>query len=284
MKKLLIILALIMTVGLFAVSAQADKVILNNTYVQSWSGFDYNTNQPIGPVSYTNPNGNIDTNKQWHDVLGAINDFQTHGGTITSAGKLIIDTNWGSPSVDGASFTTLGAVTADLFIDKDPANDNGFEFAIGLRSLRLGNVYHLGTVATSKTWNNFYFPRTGATYGGAYGATIASGTPPNATMTSGPYKDVPVEAGGSVFDTTSVIWTIDPSGNNNHATIDLVGIDGFDPTAGFAALWATGTCANDLFIAGAGPGDVVPLPGAVLLLGAGLARLAAYVRKRRQEL
>lgn len=269
--KYCFILCLTCTVALIAISAQADITVPNNTYVQSFSG--------NSAVSYSNPNGWIDTNKQWHDVIGAMNDFETFGGTITTAGKLIIDTNWGANG-NGASFTTLGAVTADLFIDKDL--DGTFDFAIGLRNGRLGKVYNLGTYDTSKTWNTNYFPTHSGTYGGAYGATIQSGIPPNATMTPGPYKDIPVQANGSVFDTTSVVWA--GSGDtHNTVTINLLGITGFDPTQGFAALWATGTCSNDLFIGGAGPGVVVPLPGAVLLLGAGLARLAAYARRRREE-
>jgi hypothetical protein len=40
---------------------------------------------------------------------------------------------------------------------------------------------------------------------------------------------------------------------------------------------------NVFMFFGTTAGNVVPLPGAVLLLGAGLARMAAYIRRRRNE-
>ncbi|MEJ2673382.1 MAG: hypothetical protein P8168_14525 [Deltaproteobacteria bacterium] len=56
--------------------------------------------------------------------------------------------------------------------------------------------------------------------------------------------------------------------------IDLGDISGLDPGA-FDFIWATRTCANDT------AEGKVPLPGALILLGAGLVRLTAYARRRR---
>jgi len=82
---------------------------------------------------------------------------------------------------------------------------------------------------------------------------------------------VPVFATGTgTFVAGLVSWGADP-------VIDLSLLPEFDMSKGWNFLWATGTCANDTAT------GQVPLPGAILLLGAGLARLAAYARRKRDN-
>ncbi len=273
MKKLLLILALVMTLGLFAVSAQADVVFTNNTLIETWIGSSaVNVNVTGTKV------GTSGANKTWYDVIGATATYENYGGVLKTDGTLIIETNW-----KGASYYDGAAVAADLFIDAGA--DGSWDIAIGTRSGRQNNVYSLTAgYETSKTWNSNYWQSGGWVYGGRYGGTIQSGSPPNAVINDGNAKDVPVEAKATIpFDTTTVTWTnIAGSAPDYQLAIKLTGITGFDPNSAFAFLWATATCANDTAEAVFTAGNV-PLPGAVLLLGAGLARLAAYARRRREE-
>lgn len=253
MKKLVFLLTLVMALGFFAFSAQADVTFGNNTYVQEW-----NKDAPYKSGA-------------WRDVIGAESVYETFGGVLRSSGILEIYTNWDGPGytdiVDGAT-----VVAADLFIDAGA--DGIWDFAIGMRNVsgdnRLGNVYYIGTHKTSR---DLFKSHTSLIYGGQYDT---DGNPSNGYQAA----DVPVEAGGTSFDTTTVTWTgtLDP----RTVQITLTGITGFNPNAAFSFLWATGTCANDTALASFTAGNV-PLPGALLLLGAGLARLAAYARKRREE-
>jgi hypothetical protein len=240
----------------------------NETLVKSYRGYS--------AVSYNNPNGNINApSRTWHDVIGDLNNFQTFGADLSNdRQQLTIYTNWG-----GAAFTTLGAQTADLFIYQGST-----VFAVGLRNTRLNNVYDGSSYDTSITWNNYYFPTTTQTnngvYGGQYGGKITTPgpLPPNAIVDESNAKFVPVQAKGSPIDTTTVGWgTHTPDTDkkwDSYVTIDLADIAGFDYTKNYRFVWATGTCANDT------AQGTVPLPGAVLLLGAGLTRLVAYARRR----
>ncbi len=291
MKRLLILCCALCLLGVLTGSSNAAVIdIPNNTIVQSWSGFNSNTNTPLGPVAYNNPNGNVNSpTNTWHDVIGAIGDFETFGATYDTATKeLKIKTNWG-----GDAFTTLGAKTADLFLDFDA--NGAWDVAIGLRSGtgtddRLNYVYSGNlTWYTSQDWNNYYFPqKPSAIYGGQYGG-VESGTRPNATVDENYAKPVPVEA--KTYDSSTKIdnlvsWTNTSGGDPWYAAINLglLSSYGFDPeNFGLAFLWATGTCANDTAEGGLAPTGVVPLPPSVLLLGSGLLGLGLLGFRRRKR-
>ncbi len=279
MKKFLILLISGMCIlGVLSLSAHAFVINMpNNTLVESWQG--------SGAVSYNNPNGNINSpTNTWHDVIGAIDNFETFGAKYDTATKVLtIETNWG-----GAGFTTLGAVTADLFLDLNLLDSNPWDVAVGLRGTRLNNVYSGNlTSYTSQTWNSNYFQSNGI-YGGRYGGVITSGSPPNATVDATNAQPVPVEA--NKYDSLAkisnlVTWSNTNDGDPWFAAINLglLSSYGFNPTEnGFAFLWATGTCANDTAMGGVAPG-AVPLPASVLLLGSGLLGMGLLGFRRRKR-
>jgi hypothetical protein len=65
-------------------------------------------------------------------------------------------------------------------------------------------------------------------------------------------------------------------GSNPNWAVNVVtgGLYQDDPHGVYCLTWGTATCANDVVQ------GCVPIPGAILLLGGGLVRLAAYARRR----
>ena len=265
MKKLLIgsaVCALLL--GLGAAGVQADTWFPNNTEVLAYR------NNNVYPVNAgwigTQVSGHGD---YWYDVIGDTAVFQTEGATL-SGSTLTIKTNWSGPTVvDSFPGYNPGAVTADLFIRYNTTTGTAWDFAIALGSKdpTAGNAANsrLGTYYTNPQYNTstFYFGTSGLIYGGKYNT---------GTVGHEIGANVPVFATGTGDSAAGLVsWGADP-------VIDLSKLKGFDMSKGWNFLWATGTCANDT-----AQGQVVPLPGAILLLGAGLARLAAYARRRRDD-
>jgi hypothetical protein len=264
MKKLLIgatVFALLLGFG--AAGVQADIHFPNNTEVQSWANSALYTG-PVSPSTTVPGHG-----AYWYDVIGDSAVFDTTGADL-SGSKLTIHTNWPGPDkVDSFTGYHPGAVTADLFIRYNTTTGTNWDFAIALGSMNptADNAANsrLGTYYTNPSYNTstFYFGTSGLIYGGKYN----TGTVGNEVG-----ADVPVFATGTgTFEAGLVTWGTDP-------VIDLSKLPGFDMSKGWNFLWGTGTCANDT-----AQGMVVPLPGALLLLGAGLTRLAAYAQRRRKE-
>lgn len=205
--------------------------------------------------------GNVNTGDDHYGASDPISSsnpgrFNTYGYDF-SGGVLTIYTNWSPASnrfIDGVA-------TADLFIDLWSTGP-GYDFAIGLddgtnwTANRIGKVYDVATNGYKNTKD--YFSWQLLSYGGSLDAAGA--------------VDVPAIAKGSSTDTVSVVWTTGIGDNpDNSVAITLGQIENF------SFFWASGTCGN-------GPIDgKVPLPGAMLLLGAGMARLVAYARRRRGE-
>ena len=211
---------------------------------------------------------------QWHDVISdPISKFQSYGADISLSGStytMKLYTNYN------------GAETyfpyADLFFDAR-ANGKGWDYAINVsevpldNSLKTVNIYQLSSYKTSqdmvnKEGGNYWY------YGGEYDATYAHTRPANGT--SGEKVPVLVDA-GTIIGSATVQRTTSNAKDAAYAIIVSWDKGDLDFYAMREFLQGTATCSNDAI-----GGLVVPLPGAVLLLGAGLVRLAAYARRRQE--
>ncbi len=220
---------------------------------------DQGTNPPIATAT-------------WQDVIG-VSTFDTFGATYdTVAKKLKIYTNWNEGT--SISSPTNGLfTTAFLFLDLQPVVSPGqpvYDVAINLDVA--GTTSHAKfiaplTIQTSLDVLNGF--TTVADFGGKYTT--------NKNVAGPPEFDVPVLATATQSGTAPVVWATNVANafggaNCNTVEIDLSAIVG---AGKFDYLWGTATCANDVIYA------TVPVPGALLLLGAGLLRLAGHMRSRR---
>lgn len=255
MRKLMVLsLIMVFVLAIHITGAQGDIITFgNNTWVEAW----YYSNPYHGSVLSGSTFKSYDANNdQWYDRIGAYSEFETFGGTFdTNTNVLTIHTNWGPANRVG----TLNSRTADLFLWT-----GGSFFAIGVRTGsdvddRQGKVWVNPSYFTS--YDKFF--NSGGIYGGRYDFVKQLPVPVEAKgdATSGYHVDVSYNAVSNKPWSYEIVFELGDLGS------------AFNPNA-FKALWGTGTCANDTFEA------VVPLPGALLLLGAGLVRLAAYARRR----
>ncbi|MFZ5447015.1 MAG: VPLPA-CTERM sorting domain-containing protein [Thermodesulfobacteriota bacterium] len=265
MKKFIVLaLTLALALAAGASGALADTIIPNSTYVQSYKGHNVYSE----PVSHSTPAPNP-PGATWYDRIGEENIYETYGA-VFSGSILTIYTNWNPDHVGDNT-----AITADLFLKTGGSTD--YNYAVQLNDV-LTKTGGLGTFSADilaagsnpTTSEDLFHDKTNLVYGGRYYS--AAGT---ALL-------VPVLATGA--DTNSdanVIWA-SAAGNSyfpNAAYRIAINLSNVPDIAGtpFCFLWATGTCANDT-----AKGDpVVPIPGALVLLGAGLVRLAGYARRKR---
>jgi len=281
MRKIMIFLLSLTLVAGFITAAAADQVTWfpNGTQIERWAS---------GATPSAVSSGGL-----WVDVLGS--NYESYGGKLVIADdlssiKLYMWTEFGPANV---SQSILGKTVehADLFLYT--GNSSGYVFDTAIRVSGSTATAGDGSVFTSQITNaqlqNNTFAETssvefmtGSDSGGEFGGKYDSA--------SGKY--VPVIATGTSSTTVPVTWSANQvnftyqktdstfaTGNAYEVVVELYGL--FDPTTDdFAFLWGTGQCANDT-IEGSRPAGAVPLPGALLLLGAGLARLTAYARKRR---
>ncbi len=259
MKKIIVLtimLALVLALGIS--TAVADTWFPNNTHVQQWDNKNNNTGV-------------------WKDVVGNPSDLETFGANL-SGNTLTIYTNW-YPGRDNYA-GLVGINTADLFIDIDC--NKTYDYAIGLDNgangdpNRIGKVYIINSPTdylTSQQIMALYNHNNG--YGGRYDYNNSKGL--------GPFDPLPVPVLSTVNPDGSlsadVTWGEGGHGATHSVAIDISDLASELSGHNWCFLWGTGTCANDT-----AQGNVVPLPGAVLLLGAGIVRLAAYARRRRNPM
>lgn len=133
-------------------------------------------------------------------------------------------------------------------------------------SAKTADTFVKGNVYTMTDW--FYSLADVGYYTNGYGGKYDEADP----------KDIPVWGRfGTLLASGSVTFTnISTSSPMYRIDIDLPGVNADGSWNNFNLFWATGLCGNDVLT-----GNVnVPLPGAVLLLGAGVARLLASARRR----
>lgn len=188
----------------------------------------------------------------WKDVIGTLNTYDTFGADL-SGNTMTFYTNW-NPNKSGVDDPAVK--TADLFIRTAGASD--WNYAIQLDTLTgTGKVYFNPTYQTSDDIFK------GAPYANIiYGGKFDQSNP----------QWIPVQVTSPDTTTTSVVWTIPLDGLNNRVQIDLTPLN--LTTTAWSFVWGTATCGND------GISAAVPLPASVLLLGAGLLRLAGFGRRR----
>lgn len=251
MKKFLVVsvaLALVLGAG---IGGAWGYTFPNNTYIEAYKGNSVSNATGLGTPAPAN-------NPPWWDVIGNPQIFETYGANL-SGNTLTIFTNWGPEDVP-----TYGAITADLFIDTNL--DGTFDYAVQLSAVLtnggLGNFNASILGAGVPTTSQDLFAASGLYYGGRY------------DYATGNLKVPVLGTGSDTGKTAAVTWAAAGNDPDYSIAVNLANVPGFDPTS-FAFLWGTGTCANDT------AAGKVPLPGALLLLGAGLVRLANYGRRKR---
>jgi hypothetical protein len=267
MKKIFLILCAVAMVG-FMAGPPAFAYNPLGTNITIYDGKEQSPNYTgtgVGrEVNETEP-GTVTTPIASWDFEG----FFLNGNTLTAVAKF--DLALGAIDTNGTSRLPVG----DLFIKTDgtPLMDtSGFP-----------NVNKPNTVSNS-TYNTYTYAvifnsHDSLNAGQAYSLTGTSQlftAQGNAVNSSNPwqYAKDGTSIGSPLTWVTGQLDATDPSGFGGHyfAQIDLSSLTGL----GNAHFKLTYQCGND---------DLhgkVPLPGAVLLLGAGMARLVAYARRRKE--
>jgi hypothetical protein len=206
--------------------------------------------------------------QNWMDVVGDANHYNILYTSVTWSDDdvtiKIRTNNNGNPL-----FPSLDKI-ADVAIDLDENGvwDTGIvlkDHIEGTKSFTAGQVY---SNLANTNWN--FFP----TYGSS---GVADSYDTNNTP-GGPYNpaNIPLllNSGNSSYN-GSVSW---PASSPTDIIITLNDINTDGSWNSFKFLWASETCGNDT----QSNNFAVPLPGAVLLLGAGMVRLVAYARRREE--
>ena len=211
---------------------------------------------------------------QWLDIAGDANHYDIKQTSVTWSGSdVTIKIHTNDPGTPAFS----GDYIADFGIDKN--RDGVWESGIVLKahdSFTAGTVYTLASASDNSHWYVTNDPP--FNYGG-YGAKYDRNNDPNPVGSHSP-ADVPVLLRSGSYSTFagSVSWGSDPDLIAAYlVTIALTGINTDGSWNNFDFLWGSETCANDTQFGHAN----VPLPGALLLLGAGMVRLLAYGRRKK---
>lgn len=160
-------------------------------------------------------------------------------------------------TVDSGGFSWK-TIPADLFITAKYGDGSTYNFAIplvGHDSFAAGNLYEVSSVKTSDDLD----PSHGSAYSYNHGVAVQIATGSDFGIAPG-----------------SVVWNTLPSPGMPDFQVNL-GSNFYenDSSAIWCLSWGTATCANDVVQ------GCVPIPGALLLLGGGLVRLAGYARRKR---
>jgi hypothetical protein len=199
-----------------------------------------------------------------NDGIGSGNGFESYGinvlnytpGVYSGAISFQLFTDYPLGGVTVGAWQTQAA---DLFI-KETYYGQDYLWAIPLvnhGNFTAGTMYAVGTYKVS---NDFEPLGGGYTYN------------PNIMVW---IDTIGTNYGQTQFGGGTVTWN--GIGTNPNWQVDLItgGLFQDDPNGVFCLTWGTSTCANDVVQ------GCVPIPGAMVLLGAGMVRLAAYSRRKR---
>jgi hypothetical protein len=240
MKRLMSIVMAVLYVCLFS------TVLWANNY-------DFPDRTYVQAYQKTSPSNYYGTgDNQWRDVIGD-NIYQTFGVNIRND-IFSIFTNFpdAGDSSSSVPVADLFFISTDLFGVKMSGNNTGSFY-------RVGNQF--------KTSIDLY-SGSNLIYGGKMSDEIG-----------GPGEYIPVKIGNylDLLAKTTVVWNL--IGSDPKYRIDIVLNDDMMSFIGndFTFIWGTGMCGNDTIRDTAA---VVPIPGSLLLLSAGLSRMFIAIRKR----
>jgi len=261
MKKSFMATLALSLVVLMAGGAWAIDITISDGYYNTSDWHKNQENQETEPGTYTGQVWDLEKFTQTGSVLSMQGGYKfdtgfTFNNTLISGGDILIDqaingafsSKYGYSGQSTRPITSLSQVTYNSYM--------GYDFAIKLDfTNKKYTVYALDA-------NSRFNPVTDIVYGNPLSYINNQGKNPVYTSAPG-----------------ALTFTSFADSEGTHYVVNGIDLSMFLTQPDFFVHY-TFSCGNDYMV---GQGKV-PLPGAVVLLGAGLFRLAAYGRRRRAEI